>query len=411
MTWSPFFTLVTPRPTSTTTPAPSWPRIAGNNPSGSAPDSVNSSVWQTPVALISTSTSPSRGPSSWTVDISSGFPAATAMAARTSMSISSYSSVVMSYRAVRHAQTGVAAKHMIGQSGRQMNHNLEHLAARAAPAIFVVFWSTGFVATKYVLHSAEPLTYLSIRMALVVVLMAVIVAIARPKWPDRVGVFHSIVAGILVHGFYLGGTAIAIAHSIPAGLSALIPGLQPILTSTLANRWLGERVTPQQWTGLLLGLAGVVLILHDRPMSGEAGWGWLASGMSLVSITLGTLYQQRYCGKIDWRAGNLVQYIAVTIFFAAGAALFESNVVHWTGEFVLSLIWLAVVLSIGSIGLLYWLIRRSAATSVASLFYLVPAVTAVMAYLLFGERLDGIAIAGMVACAAAVFLVNRRARA
>jgi len=288
-----------------------------------------------------------------------------------------------------------------------MNHNLEHLAARAAPAIFVVFWSTGFISTKYVLHNAEPLTYLAIRMALVVGLMAVVVAIARPRWPDGTGMAHSVVAGILVHGFYLGGTAVA--HSIPVGLSALIPGLQPILTSTLANRWLGERVTPLQWMGLLLGLAGVVLILHNRPMSGEAGWGWLASGVSLVSITLGTLYQSRYCSKIDWRAGNLVQYIAVTIFFAAGAWLFESNVVRWTSEFVLALAWLAVVLSIGSIGLLYWLIRRSAATLVASLFYLVPAVTAVMAYVLFGERLDTVAVAGMVACAAAVFLVNRRA--
>jgi drug/metabolite transporter (DMT)-like permease len=289
-----------------------------------------------------------------------------------------------------------------------MNKNFEHLAARAAPAIFVVLWSTGFIGTKYVLHNAEPLTYLAIRMGLVVMLMAVIVAIARPRWPDRIGVAHSVVAGILVHGFYLGGTAIAIAHSIPAGLSALFPGLQPILTSTLANRWLGERVTPLQWSGLLIGLAGVVLILHDRPMSGEAGLGWLASGVSLVSITLGTLYQRRYCGDIDWRAGNLVQYIGVTIFFAAGAWLFETNVVHWTAEFVLSLVWLAVVLSIGSIGLLYWLIRHSAATSVASLFYLVPAVTALMAYVLFGERLDTVAIAGMVACAAAVFLVNRR---
>jgi drug/metabolite transporter (DMT)-like permease len=292
-----------------------------------------------------------------------------------------------------------------------MKTDLEEFAARAAPAVFVVLWSTGFIATKYVLHNAEPLTYLSIRMALVVGLMAIIAAIARPRWPDRAGIAHSVVAGILVHGFYLGGTAVAISHSIPAGLSALIPGLQPILTSTIANRWLGERVTPLQWSGLLLGLGGVVLILHDRPMGGEAGWGWLASGVSLVSITLGTLYQRRYCGQIDWRAGNLVQYIAVTVFFGAGAWLFETNVVHWTAEFVLALVWLAVVLSIGSIGLLYWLIRRSAATSVASLFYLVPAVTAVMAYALFGERLDNIAIAGMVACAAAVFVVNRRGRA
>jgi len=289
-----------------------------------------------------------------------------------------------------------------------MNRDFEKLAARAAPAIFVVLWSTGFVATKYVVHNADPLTYLAIRMALVVALMAVIVVIARPRWPDRIGIAHSAVAGILVHGFYLGGTAIAIAHSIPAGLSALIPGLQPILTSTIANHWLGERVTPMQWAGLLLGLAGVVLILHNRPMSGEAGWGWLASAVSLVSITLGTLYQRRYCNAIDWRAGNLVQYVAVTMFFAVGAWLFENNVVHWTAEFALALTWLVVVLSIGSIGLLYWLIRRSAATSVASLFYLVPAVTALMAYVLFGERLDAIAIVGMTACAAAVFLVNRR---
>src|SRR3954451_3129108 len=298
---------------------------------------------------------------------------------------------------------------MIGQQGRQMTSDFEKIAARAAPAMFVVLWSTGFIGTKYVLRNAEPLTYLAIRMVLVVALMAVIVAVARPRWPDRIGIAHSVIAGILVHGFYLGGTAIAIAHSIPAGLSALIPGLQPILTSTLANRWLGERVTPLQWSGLLLGLGGVLLILHDRPMSGEAGWGWLASGVSLVSITLGTLYQRRYCGKIDWRAGNVVQYVGVTIFFAVAACLFENNVVRWTAEFTLALGWLVVVLSIGSIGLLYCLIRHSAATSVASLFYLVPAVTAVMAYVLFGERLDRIAIGGMIACAAGVFLVNRRA--
>jgi drug/metabolite transporter (DMT)-like permease len=290
-----------------------------------------------------------------------------------------------------------------------MTHDQDALAARAAPVLFVVLWSTGFIGTKYVLHNAEPFTYLAIRMAIVVGLMAVIVAVARPRWPDRAGIGHSIVAGLLVHGIYLGGTAVAISHSIPAGLSALIPGLQPILTSTIANRWLGERVTPLQWTGLMVGLLGVVLILHDRPMSGEAGWGWLASGLSLISITLGTLYQRRYCNQIDWRAGNLVQYIAVTIFFGIGAWLFETNVVHWTAEFMLALAWLAVVLSIGSIGLLYWLIRRSAATSVASLFYLVPAVTALFAYALFGEKLDALSIAGMGLCAAGVVLANRTA--
>lgn len=289
-----------------------------------------------------------------------------------------------------------------------MNRDLTHLAARAAPGVFVVLWSTGFVGTKYVLNGAEPLTYLAIRMSLVVVLMAVIVAVWRPRWPTLAGVGHSVVAAILVHGFYLGGTAIAIAHSVPVGLSALIPGLQPILMSTIANRWLGERVAGLQWIGLLLGLLGVVMILHGRPMTGEVGWGWFASGVSLVSITLGALYQKRFCGDIDWRSGNLVQYIAVALFFALGSWLFETGVVNWTAEFVLSLIWLAVVLSIGSIGVLYWLIRRQGAAQVASLFYLVPAVTALMAYVLFGEQLDAVAIFGMAVCAAAVGLVVRK---
>ncbi|ABD88899.1 DMT family transporter [Rhodopseudomonas palustris] len=291
-----------------------------------------------------------------------------------------------------------------------MKRNIDNFAARAAPAIFVVLWSTGFVGTKYALNGAEPLTYLAIRMVLVVALMAIIAAIGRPVWPDLKGVGHSVVAGLLVHGFYLAGTSIAIAHSIPAGLSALIPGLQPILISTLASRFLGERVTPLQWGGLLLGLGGVLMILHNRSMSGDAGWGWFASGVSLVSITLGTLYQKRFCSKIDWRAGNVIQYLAALTLFAVGAWLFETREVHWTAEFVAAVVWLAVVLSIGSIGLLYWLIRRHASTSVASLFYLVPAVTALMAYGLFGERLDAVAIAGMVACAAAVFLVNRPRR-
>ena len=281
-------------------------------------------------------------------------------------------------------------------------------ASRAAPALFVLLWSTGFVGTKYALGGAEPLTYLAIRMVVVVALMAIIAAIVRPRWPDATGIGHSIVAGLLVHGFYLAGTSIAIAHSIPAGLSALIPGLQPILTSTLASRFLGERVTPLQWGGLLLGLGGVGMILYGRPMSGDAGWGWLASGVSLVSITLGTLYQKRFCGGIDWRAGNTIQYLAALALYTGGAFAFETRAVNWSMEFAAAVVWLAVVLSIGSIGLLYWLIRRSAATQVASLFYLVPATTALMAYVLFGEKLSGLAVVGMVVCATAVLLVNRK---
>ncbi len=286
----------------------------------------------------------------------------------------------------------------------------ESIAARAAPAIFVVLWSTGFIGTKYALAGAEPLMFLTVRMILVVLLLGAIVAIWRPKWPDRIGVVHSVIAGFLVHGFYLGGTAVAIYHSVPAGLSALIPGLQPILMSTLANRWLGERVTSLQWTGLLMGLAGTLIVLHGRTISGDAGWGWLATCVALISITLGTLYQKRYCSEIDWRTGNLIQFFAAGLLFAAGAWLFETRVIVWNREFIFGVSWLVIVLSIGSIGLLYWLIRHSAATRVASLFYLVPGVTAIMAYALFDERLDLISVVGMVICAAAVLLVNRPAK-
>lgn len=288
-----------------------------------------------------------------------------------------------------------------------MNGQFEKVAAIAAPAIFVVLWSTGFIGTKYVLMGAEPLTYLAIRMGLVSVLMAIIVAIARPVWPSRAGAGHSVVAGLLIHAAYLSGTSVAMYHSVPAGLAALIPGLQPILTSTLANRWLGERVAKLQWIGLVFGLCGVLLVLHGRPMTGDAGWGWFATCVALVSITLGTLYQKRYCTKIDWRAGNLIQFIASAVFCTIGAFIFETREVAWTREFTLALAWLVIALSIGSIGILFWLIRHGSATKAASLFYLVPATTALMAYVLFNERLEWLGIAGMVLCAAGVFLVNK----
>jgi drug/metabolite transporter (DMT)-like permease len=288
-----------------------------------------------------------------------------------------------------------------------MNQTWENVAARAAPAVFVVLWSSGFIGTKCALSGAEPLTFLTIRMAYVVVLLAIIIAIWRPKWPSLEETGHSMVAGLLIHGVYLAGVSIAIYHHVPAGLAALIPGLQPILTSTLANRWLGERVTPLQWGGLLLGLAGVLLVLRSRPMTGDIGWGWFATSVALVSITIGTLYQKRFCGNIDWRTGNTIQYVTCGIVYAIGAWLFETRQINWSTEFILGVSWLVVALSIGSISVLYWLIRRSAATQVASLFYLVPATTALMAYVLFNERLDILGIVGMGICAAGVFLVNK----
>lgn len=290
-----------------------------------------------------------------------------------------------------------------------VNSSPTDLAIRAAPLTFVFLWSTGFIGTKFGMPYAEPMTFLSLRMICVIAILAVIVAIVRPPWPVGREAAHSAVAGILVHGLYLGGVFVAIAQGVPAGISALIPGLQPILTSTIANRFLGERVTPLQWGGLVMGLVGVLLVLHDRTIVASGSTlGWIASFVSLLGITLGALYQKRFCGSIDWRTGNLIQFSVCLVLFGIAALIFETRHVIWSGEFIFALFWLAVALSIFAVALMYWLIKRIPATRVASLFYLVPATTAVMAWLLFNERLDALSIGGIVLCAAAVFIVNYR---
>ena len=284
---------------------------------------------------------------------------------------------------------------------------LNQLAVSAAPLIFVFVWSTGFIGAKFGLPYIEPFTFLTLRMILVVALHLLIVWLWRVRWLKPIEAAHSAVTGLLVHGIYLGGVFLAISQGVPAGISALIPGLQPILMSTIASRWLGERVSALQWAGLALGLIGVALVLHDRTLVGSGTvLGWCASFASLIGITLGTLYQKRHSGSIDWRVGNLVQYAAACVFFGIVAFSFESRVIHWTGEFVFALAWLVLVMSFGAVGLMYWLIRRSSAARFGSLLYLVPAVTAVIAYFLFGEKLDALSIAGMVVCAGGVFIVT-----
>jgi len=289
---------------------------------------------------------------------------------------------------------------------------LTRLAIAAAPMLFVLLWSTGFIGARFGLPYIEPMTFLGLRMVIVVAILCAIALIAGARWPEGPEIGHSLIAGALVHGLYLGGVFTAISQGVPAGISALIPGLQPILTSTIANRFMGETVTRLQWLGLALGLIGVVLVLHDRSIVlAGTPLGWAASAVSLLGITFGTLYQKRFCGGIDWRTGNLVQYAGAATLFWLAAFAFETRVIHWSGELIFALAWLILVLSIAGVGLMYWLIRRSAATGFASLFYLVPAVTALLAYLLFGEKLDALSIAGMLVCAVGVVLANRGAAA
>ena len=290
-----------------------------------------------------------------------------------------------------------------------MPRSFEEAAVFAAPAVFVLLWSSGFIGAKLGLHDAEPLTYLALRMLGVLALLSVIIVLTRPKWPNSRGVAHSAATGLMVHGLYLGGVFVAISNGLPAGLAALFASLQPLLTSTIANRWLGERVVARQWLGLVLGLVGVYLVLHDKTGSGGATpFAWMAVTVAVIGITIGTLYQKRFGGGIDWRPALLIQYAAAGVLFAIGAFGWETRMVHWTGEFIFALTWLIVVLSLGAVWLYYFMIRRAAGTRVVSLFYLTPPVTALMAFALFGEKLSSLALAGMAVCVTGVFLVNWR---
>jgi drug/metabolite transporter (DMT)-like permease len=285
----------------------------------------------------------------------------------------------------------------------------ENWMARIAPGLFVVLWSTGFIGAKYGLPYAEPFTFLSVRMGLGVALFAVIVVVMRPVWPSGRLILHSAVTGWLAQVLYLSGVFLSIHLGLPAGLSALIPGLQPVLTATLANRWLGERVGPIQWAGLGLGVLGVYLVVEGRlQIGGTEPGAWLAIVVALIGITLGALYQKRHCAGVDLRISMLVQLAAAELLFVPAAFAFETHSIVWTPEFVFALAWMVLVLSFGTNLLLFWLIRRSAATRVASLFYLTPAVTALMAWVLFDEWLDTLSLIGMAVCAVAVFLVNVR---
>lgn len=291
----------------------------------------------------------------------------------------------------------------------RMPRTFEDVAIFAAPGVFVVLWASGFIGAKLGLPYAEPLTFLALRMFGVVVLLGLFMLIAGAKWPGREGALDSYVTGVLMHALYLGGVYISIAKGLPAALSALVVGLQPLLTSTIANRLLGERVAPRQWVGLVLGLSGVYLVVQDKATVGAATpLAWIAAVVGLVAITIGTVYQKRFGSGIDWRPAMFIQYAAAGILFALGATAFETWSVHWTPEFLFALGWLVFVLSFGAIWLLYFLIRRAAATRVVSLFYLTPPVTALMAWSLFGERLAPLALVGMAVCVAGVFLVNWR---
>ena len=280
------------------------------------------------------------------------------------------------------------------------------------PTLFVLLWSTGFVGAKYGLPYAEPFTFLGVRLVIATVLLAgLALALRSVGMPRRVQYGHAALVGTLLHAGYLGGVFYAISVGVPAGVSAVVVSLQPVLTAVLAVRVLDERLVPRQWAGLVAGVAGVAMVVGPGIVVATGGddalpaAGLAACLVALASGTAATLYQKRHGDGIPLVWGTAVQYAAASALLLALAVTTESMVITWTREFVLALVWLVLALSLGAILLLLLLLRRGTAAGVSSLLYLVPPAVAVEAFLVFGETLSPPALVGVGVTALGVALV------
>lgn len=276
----------------------------------------------------------------------------------------------------------------------------------AAPLAFVLLWSTGFIVAKYAAPHAPPLTFLLYRFAGAVAILLPIIAVSGAPWPRTARSWRDvIIVGVLLQATYLGGVWIAIALGMPAGVSALLVGAQPLLTAALVFT-VGERASRLQWAGLVIGFAGIVLVLSDRlTLAGVALPALVVNFLALAGITAGTLYQKKRGTDVDLRTGSLIQFAASFVALLPLAMLTESMVVDFTLEFWLALAWSIVALSLVAITLLLAMIRRDRATDVTSLMYLTPPATAVLAWLMFDETLGVLAWGGVLITMAGVALV------
>ena len=297
-----------------------------------------------------------------------------------------------------------------------LKKNIIRVLEYCAPAIFVVLWSTGFIGAKLGLPHAEPFTFLTVRMLITLaILLPIVIWFAKDKITSQ-AVLHSMVTGVFVHAVYLGGVFFAIKHGMSAGVSALIVALQPLVTAVIAKQMLGERVSQRQIVGLVAALFGVALVLLPKFTGGNEIGGitlanMVAIGLSVLAISFGTVYQKRYASGVDIRISATAQYIGALIILALLSLVFETRQINWTGEFIFALGWLILVLSIGAVALLMFLIRRDSASSIASLFYLVPVSTAIIAFFLFGESLQPVQLIGMtIVIAALAFGARGRAK-
>lgn len=278
---------------------------------------------------------------------------------------------------------------------------------RIAPMVFVGLWATGFVGARMAMPHAEPASFLAIRFAIAFALLAALAIIAGAKWPKGRDFGHAIIVGVLIHGLYLGAVFWAVHRGMPGGVAAIIVGLQPLATALLARSWLGEELDLRHWVGLAIGFAGILMVLLPGIQlddSGIRGVTIIACLIAVAAIAVGAIYQKRFATKLDLRSGNALQYLGAFLPMAAFAFAFESFAITWNAETLFAMAWLVLVLSIGAVFLLMWLIREGSVAKVSSLFYLVPAVAALMTFFLFGETLTIVQIIGTALCALAVSL-------
>jgi drug/metabolite transporter (DMT)-like permease len=283
-----------------------------------------------------------------------------------------------------------------------------------APAVFVVLWATGFVVAKLSVGHVEPLTFLAIRFPIAGALFAGIAFYQRALWPKAGLAFHAAVAGALLHGGYLGPVYWAVAHGMPAGVSALIVGLQPLMASILAALIIGELISLRHWIGLVVGIVGVGLVVWPKLAVGAVdGITPLATALNIFgafSVALGTVYQKRFATGVDMASGGFWQYAGASVVVLIAAATLENFGFDGSMNAWFALGWSVIVLSLLAFSLLILLIRHGDVSRVSGLIFLVPAVSALMTYLLFGETLVPLQILGMAVCAAAVFIVTRKAQ-
>ena len=287
----------------------------------------------------------------------------------------------------------------------------QQLLLVGAPSLFVVLWSTGYISARLGLPYAEAGTFLMMRFALAAIFMVALVVVSRAPLPASFREWaHCAVVGALVHGLYLYGGFASIQEGLTPTTIAVVVGMQPVITAVLIGPILGEAVNIRQWGGFFLGTVGVVLVIVANFASIGFGSGAPAVFLSLLcvlSISVGTLYQKRFCASVDLRSGTMIQLIIAAVMMWGISSWFETGHVEWTGTFVFALMWSVLVLSVGAYTLLWWLVRRKAATNVVSLFFLMPPVTAVFDWLLFDQKVSLITLMGIAIAVAGIVIVIR----